>query len=47
MLQGGDHSRNTEFKTLVEESQFEVEPFDNGVRGRLSIVALGFLVGDK
>jgi hypothetical protein len=33
--------------TLVEESQFEVEPSDSGTRGRLSTLALGYLMGDK
>ncbi|KAK2428481.1 hypothetical protein QL285_027001 [Trifolium repens] len=37
---------NTGFKTLVEESQFEVEPSDNGTKGRLSTLTLGYLMGD-
>jgi hypothetical protein len=33
--------------TLVEESQFEVEPSDSETRGRLSTLALGYLMGDR
>jgi hypothetical protein len=47
MLQGGEHSGHTGFETLVEESRFEVEPSDSGTRGRLSTVALGYLMGDR
>jgi hypothetical protein len=31
----------------VEESQVEVEPSDSGTRGRLSTIALGYLIGDR
>jgi hypothetical protein len=47
MLQGGDHSGNTEFKTLVEESQFEVEPSGSETRGRQSTLALDYLMEDR
>jgi hypothetical protein len=33
-LQGGDHSKDISFETLVEESQFEVESVTSGTSGR-------------
>jgi hypothetical protein len=39
-LQGGKHSGDISFETLVEEAQFEVEHSDSGTSRRLSTLAL-------
>ncbi|MCI76396.1 hypothetical protein A2U01_0097666, partial [Trifolium medium] len=46
-LQGGGHSGDTHFKTLVEETEFEVESSDSGTRRRQPTLAPGYQMGDK
>ncbi|MCI53478.1 hypothetical protein A2U01_0074725, partial [Trifolium medium] len=42
MLQGEDHGGYT-----LVETQFKVESFDSGTKGRQSTLAFGYLMGDK
>jgi hypothetical protein len=35
------------YETLIKENQFEVECSNSGTRGRLSTLALGYLMRDR